>query len=260
MGFDPEQYGDVHRLLLQSLSSRRMVTQPECQHLLAECILYDLQQTPARTPAASPVAIDVRRRDVAQTIATLNRALKPLGLAVAQAMQPDDGTRCYRLVDTEPDAWSAKATTLAPTAVAPVGALVQALAKAPRHGLSHAEAVAVPGVDGALLEQLIADGWLDRDDRSAYVLSMPAVLELQRMLADEYGACFKDCWSCQTLVVRDGWCCATCAQQFHRFCWRRYPQTTGLDPVLSEGPGAVCPACMDHASASATAIVEDNDY
>jgi hypothetical protein len=249
----PLGYSDANRAFLQAILSRGSLTFPEGQAILSAILT-------ATNPDRDPILSDKITRDVfSKYIHTAHEALLPFDYDIRSAVHQRTRERVWAIINVESDPATQLATVHTPEEILYVNRLLDQMFDT--HNTPRMEVMAVDenqalkvarpsrprGEDGAeegqtqggdkglrasdvltLLENLVAEGWLEKSRARFYSLSPRSLLELRNWLVETYnddqaedGAWqpIKFCEFCKEIVTVGQRCDERdCVVRLHNIC------------------------------------------
>lgn len=268
----PDEYDDRNRAFLQAFISRGSLNFKDGQDILAAILS-------AADPRSNPIRPDSITRDVFNNyVQTAHEALLPLDMDIRSTQHQKTRERVWALVNVEGDPATQMATIHSPDEIAFINRLLDLMfetqntarmevmavdgnqavkvSKPPRpgresnangeetqtqadKGLRHSEVL-------TLLENLLAEGWLEKSRAGFYSLTPRALMELKTWLVETYNENdggngaeqwqpIKFCEFCKEIVTVGQRCeDRDCLTRIHEIC---------LDAYWETRPEKTCPRC-----------------
>jgi len=230
--------GDVSRVFLQSIISRRVVSDEMARVLWRKC---------AEAVKAADDSVDVPA-DMDQFdyyINTINRHLEPLDFKLNCTADEVTGKKTWAMINLKSDELAQIATDFSPVEIAFFKALVDQIIVASSQSYSISAMTALLQVNGlkppmtktqaeSVLANFVAKGWLLKSERGRFSLSSRSLLELQPYLKSTYEDDIHECTVCYELVTKGVGCYTSqCGARLHGHCYKQFPREN-----------VVCPSCQ----------------
>ncbi|KAF9388568.1 hypothetical protein CPB97_000786 [Podila verticillata] len=231
-------FKDTHRLFLQAVISRRLMTEDAAQDLYSQVCQATQEQ--------------YSEDDFADFIGQLNEGLNSVEFEFRRSQDETNGDPIIALTNTNGQKIAQVATSYSPTELEYFKHLLDAIVMAEDEAycisstaalnesgkLKNKEnkALTLSKKDAdTLLDRYIADKWFIKSKAGALSLSMRSLLELQTYLKETYGEQMQECTLCMEIITK-GQRCATsaCASRLHHHCARTYFQNMN---------NPACPTC-----------------
>ncbi|KAH9079476.1 hypothetical protein EDB83DRAFT_2503914 [Lactarius deliciosus] len=250
--------GDVQRLFLQSVISRRVLSVDLAKALWKQSVEAVKGTTPfvrsmtlgsinlTATPAADDtIQINANTNSAdgwSDFLATLNKSLDPLDLELSRTRDEITGKDMYALVNRRDD-------EIARIANIYFRALVEQIMLAPNNSYSISSLAALREVNAltspmtktqaeSVLASFVAKGWLSKSKKGRFSLSSRSLLELQPYLKSTYPDEILECTICFEIITRGHACPkAKCGVGMHHACYDTYRRSVGKCPQCSEDWG-----------------------
>lgn len=219
---------DVQRLFLQAVFSRGILSYQHALVLWAKCVDAVRAADPTLDVSASN-----KRADWDAFVVSINRALNCLDLEFRHVMDESTGLEMYAVVNTRGDEIAQMATDYTPAEIAYFRAIVEQIMLASNECYSLSSLAALREVNSlktnmsksqaeAVLNSLVAKGWLLKSKRGRYSLSTRTLLELLPYLKSNYPDECLECTICMEIVTR-GVACTTakCQTRMHQHCFTK---------------------------------------
>ncbi|KAH9050707.1 hypothetical protein EDB84DRAFT_1555336 [Lactarius hengduanensis] len=218
--------GDVQRLFLQSVISRRVLSVDLAKALWKQSVeavkaADDTTQINANTNSADGWS---------DFLAALNKSLDPLDLELSRTRDEMTGKDMYALVNRRDDEIARIASDYSPLEISYFRALVEQIMLAPNN--SYSISPLQPSAS------FVAKGWLLKSKKGRFSLSPRSLLELQPYLKSTYPDEILECTICFEILTRGHACPkAKCGVGMHNACYDTYRRSVG-------GKGK-CPKCSE---------------
>ncbi|KAF8509277.1 Nse1 non-SMC component of SMC5-6 complex-domain-containing protein [Gautieria morchelliformis] len=249
---------DVPRLFLQTMISRRVVSDKLARVLWGKCV-------EAVKAADDEVDIDYDPKMFDQYVNELNNRLEPVELKLAPTFDEIVGKKLWVLINLEGDGLVQVATYYSPVEIAYFKALVDQIVLASSDCYSVSSMTALREVNSlkpsmsktqaeVVLADFVAKGWLVKSARGRFSLSSRTLLELQKYFTDNYADDIHECNECHKLLTMGVRCfLAECSGRLHNHCYKQFARSgrkscpskvckadwTQLEQLLPVGEGAV---------------------
>ncbi|KAL4068033.1 Nse1 non-SMC component of SMC5-6 complex-domain-containing protein [Scleroderma yunnanense] len=220
---------DIQRLFLQAVFSRGILSYKHALVLWAKCI----DAVKAANPTLDVRASD-KRREWDAFVGGINESLNCLDLEFRHVMDETLGVEMYAVVNTRGDEIAQMATDYTPAEIAYFRTIVEQIMLAPNECYSLSSLAALREVNSlkanmtksqgeAVLNSLVAKGWLLKSKRGRYSLSTRTLLELLPYLKSNYPDECLECTICMEMVTR-GVACTTakCQSRMHQQCFMKF--------------------------------------
>ncbi|KAH9005218.1 Nse1 non-SMC component of SMC5-6 complex-domain-containing protein [Lactarius hatsudake] len=239
--------GDVQRLFLQSVISRRVLSVD-----LAKALWK--QSVEAVKAADDAIQINANTNSAdgwSDFLATLNKSLDPLDLELSRTRDEITGKDMYALVNRRDDEIARIASDYSPLEISYFRALVEQIMLAPSNSYSISSLAALREVNAltspmtktqaeSVLASFVAKGWLLKSKKGRFSLSSRSLLELQPYLKSTYPDEILECTICfEVGFITRGHACpnAKCGVGMHNACYDTYRRPGGKCPKCSEDWG-----------------------
>ncbi|KAH9946016.1 Nse1 non-SMC component of SMC5-6 complex-domain-containing protein [Epithele typhae] len=234
--------GDVQRLFIQAVISRRVLSQRLAATIWKKCI--------EATKAANETLSIQYRDDRASWdtfVTSINDTLNLLDLEFAHLHDEGSGKELYAIVNRKGDEIAQMATEYSALEIAYFKAVVEQIMLAPNESFCVSSLAALRETNSlktssmtksqaeSTLGSFVANGWLVKSRQGRYSLSTRTVMELQTYLRQTYEDQVVDCTICMELVTR-GVACPTpqCKTRLHPHCLTTYRRRTQACPTCKE--------------------------
>ncbi|KAF8274953.1 Nse1 non-SMC component of SMC5-6 complex-domain-containing protein [Lactarius quietus] len=236
--------GDVQRLFLQSVISRRVLSADLAKALWKQSVeavkaTDDTVQINANTNSADGWG---------DFLANLNKSLDPLDLELSRMHDEITRKETYALVNRRDDEIARIASDYSPLEISYFRALVEQIMLAPNSSYSISSLAALREVNSltsamtktqaeSVLVSFVAKGWLLKSKKGRFSLSPRSLLELQPYLKSTYPDEVLECKGCFEILTR-GYACpkAGCKVRMHNSCYETHHRRTN---------GNKCPDCRE---------------
>ncbi|KAH9063372.1 hypothetical protein EDB87DRAFT_177028 [Lactarius vividus] len=237
--------GDVQRLFLQSVISRRVLSVD-----LAKALWK--QSVEAVKAADDTIQINANTNSAegwSDFLASLNRSLDPLDLELSRMRDEITGKDMYALVNRRDDEIARIASDYSPLEISYFRALVEQIMLAPNNSYSISSLAALREVNAltspmtktqaeSVLASFVAKDWLLKSKKGRFSLSPRSLLELQPYLKSTYPDEILECTICFEILTHGHACPkAKCGVGMHHACYDTYRRTVGKCPQCSEDWG-----------------------
>ncbi|KAH9001205.1 Nse1 non-SMC component of SMC5-6 complex-domain-containing protein [Lactarius akahatsu] len=235
--------GDVQRLFLQSVISRRVLSVD-----LAKALWK--QSVEAVKAADDTIQINANTNSAdgwSDFLATLNKSLDPLDLELSRTRDEITGKDIYALVNRRDDEIARIASDYSPLEISYFRALVEQIMLAPNYSYSISSLAALREVNAltspmtktqaeSVLASFVAKGWLLKSKYGRFSLSSRSLLELQPYLKSTYPDEILECTICFEILTLGHACPkANCGVGMHNACYDTYRRSVG----------GKCPKCSE---------------
>lgn len=228
-------YGDEHRLFLQIMLNRRVLSLSELKEIIAFC--HD------RASYAAPTDTDA----VKKFVQDMNTEITPFHMRIKHGVSEEDGEHFYALVNLKDDDLSKLATKFTGNEMKYFKILVEKIVESDSGTISSTVAINVAddmeqtrfsAADAELLiERFVKDGCLT-EDQGQIGMSILSIMEMEPYLQDHFGERLGKCHACKRICIKGQKCRAPgCDVKMHQRC---AVQLFGEDG--SELPDS-CPSC-----------------
>ncbi|KAF8522234.1 Nse1 non-SMC component of SMC5-6 complex-domain-containing protein [Hysterangium stoloniferum] len=230
--------GDVSRVFLQSIISRRVVSDKIARILWRKCV-----EAVKAADDSVDVPDDMDQFD--NYINTINRHLEPLDFKLNCTADEATGKKIWAMINLKSDELAQIATDFTPVEIAFFKALVDQIILASSQSYSISAMTALRQVNGlkppmtktqaeSVLANLVAKGWLLKSERGRFSLSSRSLLELQPYLKSTYEDDIHECTVCYELVTKGVGCYTPqCGARLHGYCYQQLHREN-----------VVCPSCQ----------------
>ncbi|KAK4518137.1 uncharacterized protein ATC70_001488 [Mucor velutinosus] len=224
------QFNDSHRLFMQSMLSKKMVTEQEAMHIYAK--VCDATSRPA----------DV---DFSSFVSVLNKELDKLDYSLRLSRNEQNGIMYVIMVNTNQDSATELATQYTAIEMAYIRELFDLIINADdeNFGTSSRTALQLGGKMTpklasrdvqTLLDKLLDDGWIGLQ-KGCYFLTTRSIAELQDYFKQLYGERILECIFCLDMVTMGEHCAnAQCSVRLHKHC---------ADSQFNNSADPRCPSC-----------------
>ncbi|XP_065889921.1 non-structural maintenance of chromosomes element 1 homolog [Dysidea avara] len=219
-----QQWSDIHRMFLQVMMSRRVLSVQELRKVYGK------------------LEPDESVRNLTTFLATVNENLEPLSMSIVEGKEEDTGRSYYALANTSPDAAAKLASDFTPAELEFFRKVVEMLVNS---DTGSTESISLMNISierklsktdvQTLLKRLTKEKWLTFiEDTGHYAPGVRFILELRPFLRETFGDddVFK-CPVCSSLVIR-GEVCTGCSARIHLYC---------AEKLFNERTTATCPNC-----------------
>ncbi|KAI8356687.1 Nse1 non-SMC component of SMC5-6 complex-domain-containing protein [Blakeslea trispora] len=226
------EYNDNHRLFVQAMLSKQIITESEAKRLYQEIL---------RITKIDPTA------NYPEFVATINKELEELDYSLHLSHDERDGEPYLTCINVKQDPMTELATPFTPKELAYIRELLNEIVhaedeafvirmmEAVRLGQKVQAASLTQKETQDLLDQLVADRWIGLED-DVYYIDTRGLAELQGYLREQYGEVIKECKVCLDIVTRGQVCQnADCPIRMHHFCAET--QFRNANPPM-------CPECQ----------------
>ncbi|GAN05314.1 non-structural maintenance of chromosomes element 1 homolog [Mucor ambiguus] len=224
------QFNDSHRLFMQSMLSKKMVTEQEAMDIYAK--VCNVTSKPADVEFPSFVSV-------------LNKELDKLDYSLRLSRNEQDGVMHVIMVNTNQDTATELATQFTAIEMAFIRELFDLIINADDEdfGVSATTALHLGGKMTpklasrdvqTLLDKLVEDGWIG-EQKGNYFLTTRSVAELQDYFKQLYGESILECIFCLDMVTMGEHCAnAQCSVRLHKHC---------ADSQFNNSADPRCPSC-----------------
>lgn len=228
--------GDVGRVFLQSIISRRVVSDKLIRVLFKKSI---------EAVKAIDENVKIRDNSFEQQIHQLNNSLEPLDFKIASILDETTGVKIWAFINTKSDELSQIATDFTPVEIAYFRNVVEQIILASHGSYSVSSMTALREVNNLkqtitkshaqnLLDTFVVKGWLLKSRRGRYSLSSRTLLELQTYLKANYEDDIHECTICLELLTKGIGCYTRqCGARLHAHCYKRFARESKVQ----------CPSC-----------------
>ncbi|KAL7320254.1 hypothetical protein PS15m_000158 [Mucor circinelloides] len=239
MSTSPIQFNDSHRLFMQSMLSKKMVTEEDAMSIYAK--VCDTTSKPAVV-------------EFPEFIAALNKELDTLDYSLRLSRSEQDGVMYLIMVNTNHDSVTELATQYTAIEMAFIRELFDLIINADNENYGAAATTALhlggkmtPKLASrdvqTLLDKLSDDGWIGIQ-KGNYYLTTRSIAELQDYFKQQYGERILECVFCLDMVTMGEHCAnAQCGVRLHKHC---------ADSQFNNSADPRCPSCNNRWSRSET--------
>ncbi|KAL6309242.1 Nse1 non-SMC component of SMC5-6 complex-domain-containing protein [Sparassis latifolia] len=240
---------DVQRLFLQSMLSRRIISQKLALKIWEKCV-----EAVRATDDSLEIPFSSDRNSWDNFVSNINNALNPLDLEFAHMHDEYTGKEMCVLVNRRGDEIAQMATDYSAVEIAYFKAVVEQIMLAPNESYTVSSLAALREVGTlkanmtktqaeVVLSSFVAKGWLVKSREGRYSLSTRTLLELQPYLRSTYPDEIIECTICMEMITRGVACyTAHCKTRLHTHCFNNYRRRNQN-----------CPTCNENWSADANA-------
>ncbi|KAI8065978.1 Nse1 non-SMC component of SMC5-6 complex-domain-containing protein [Thamnidium elegans] len=226
------QYNDSHRLFVQGMLTKRIITEPEAKQL------YD--QVLEATSLPNNVEYEM-------FISEINKELVELDYALRICHDEREGEPYLTFVNAKQDPMTEDATTFKPAEISYCRELFDAIINADNEdfAISATQALNLGSKitpvkltqreSQELLNKLVQDKWIAFERKGVYYIDTRALAELQHYFREEYGEAVKECTICLDIITMGESCSVRqCPVRIHKYC---------ADKQFRNTPQPLCPQC-----------------
>ncbi|EJU05410.1 hypothetical protein DACRYDRAFT_92739 [Dacryopinax primogenitus] len=229
------RYSDVHRIFLQSLISRRF---------LSENLAIQLYKRSCEIVAAAE-GTDPSTQPFQNALELVANALSPIGLEIRALVDEGTKQKMIAIVNTKGDAIAQVATEFTPNEIAYFKLIVECIMLAPSESFSLSSIAAIKESTNlpskmtkteaeSTLNAFVSKGWLLRSKRGRYSLSTRSILELQNYLKSTFEDEVLECTICMEICTKGIACSiARCKTRMHTHCYENYKMLHRHCPTCS---------------------------
>lgn len=204
-------YHNGHRLLLQVMISKKIVTENEARDFY--------------TKVCSTCNEDANPDKFTEFIATINNQLESLFMELRRGRSEDTGDVYYSLVNKAEDEHSKLATEYQPHEIEFIKSMLNMIIESENGSVSSVDLINI-GMDltkkisaqaaQELLNKLIDGGWIKENGGKAF-LGSRTIIELGSYLKNKYKDHVGECMLCLDFVIM-GDLCDGCGTKIHKYC------------------------------------------
>ena len=225
------RYGNQHRLFLQQLISRRLVSDNDLQKLYQKCC--------EAYAVAAPVD------GLTDFVYSVNKALEPLFMEIRRGQSEEDGDIYYALVNCTEDEQSKLATEYNPQEVEYIKKILESIIISDEGCVSSIDLINLASdltkrmtaqAAETIMNQLLSQHWLT-ESHGQHSLGPRALIELGQYIKKNFKDAVSECIMCQDMVIR-GDVCLHCGVKIHRYCASNYYK----DTIAGDRK---CPSCKE---------------
>ncbi|KAI7897821.1 Nse1 non-SMC component of SMC5-6 complex-domain-containing protein [Cokeromyces recurvatus] len=224
-------YNDSHRLFIQSMFSKRIITEDDALKLYDQvCELTGLPAT----------------EDYPLFISSLNEELAELDYSLRISHDERDGIAYLTLVNVKQDPVTELATTFTPIEISYIRELFEKIITADNENFALSTRAAINlghSVESRLtlkdtqdiLDRLVQDRWIAMEEKGVYYLDTRAIAELQSYFREQYSDIVKECTTCLDFITMGERCeVEECPVRLHKYC---------ADKLFANKNNPCCPQC-----------------
>ncbi|KAI7858399.1 Nse1 non-SMC component of SMC5-6 complex-domain-containing protein [Circinella umbellata] len=236
---NPTEYGDSHRLFMQSMLSHRILPLEKAHELYFK--ICDLTQS--------------ERVEFDDFFNVINAEIGEIDLALRTTNDERDGSTLLGLVNAKEDEIAQIATKYTPNEITYFREMLETIITADDEKNAISSMVALrlgqkmkPQLSQkdtqALIDRFTEDGWIClTPDGSSYAIDTRSIMELNSYFREQYGDMIKECMMCYDIVTMGERCeLQNCGVRMHRHC---------ADSQFAGG-NLTCPSCKTSWSRSNT--------
>jgi hypothetical protein len=228
-------YGNPHRLFLQCILSRKILSEEHLEELKSKCFQAFSEEEEEETQ---------------RFLAKLGDKLDPLGLEIKKGFSNKDGQVFYVLINIISDNFSKLSTFYSTTELSFLKGIIELIMKEKSFEISsikaiqHGRSLYQEKKGGALgtkdcedlLERFVDDSWLGKNSEGKIFLELRLLLELEQYLLEKYPDDLILCCYCRKIATVYEKCHgANCPTYFHVYCVKNI--------LVKKESVAKCPVC-----------------